>query len=394
MARRRARLGVGTIIGLLAAAASVAAAAPAPPAATGEYLLQQGDVLSVTVLGEPDYSGSFAIRADGGILFRDDMVGAVPVAGLTSAQAAAAVTKRIGEFVKDPSVILSVSRFKVMVFGEVQRPGQYDVDSGARLTEAVARAGGAKGGEGDLDRVYLTRANGEEVPLSLRAFREQGDTTQNPALEPGDRVSVGRDTSEPRGECKVSGAVKRPGSFPLDEDEPLRVSEVVEKAGRWTEEGNPRAALLRRKDGTKVTIDLVQLGGDPSSAANVVMQDEDELFVPRNVTQVSVLGGVRKPGQYHIPAGTALLEAIALAGGPQDNAILSQCVVIRSEPEAERVPADLERLTKKGDMSQNPVLMDRDVVMIPVRVSRGDRKSVMQTIGDTMLRYWWVFRVF
>ncbi len=45
-------------------------------------------------------------------------------------------------------------------------------------------------------------------------------------------------------------------------------------------------------------------------------------------------------------------------------------------------------------MTQNPVLMDRDVVMMPVRASRGDKKSVMQTIGDTMLRYWWVFRVF
>jgi polysaccharide export outer membrane protein len=393
MARRRARLGLGTIIGLLAAAASVAAA-PTQPAATGEYLLQQGDVLSVTVLGETDYSGNFAIRADGAILFRDDMVGAVPVAGLTTTQAAAAVTKRIAEFVKDPSVILSVSRFKVMVIGEVQRPGQYDTDSGSRLTDALAKAGGAKEEQRDLDRVYLTRASGKELQLNLRAFREQGDITQNPVVEPGDRVSVGRDASQPRGECKVSGAVKKPGSFPLDASRPARVSEIVEKAGRWTEEGNARGAVLSRKDGTKVTIDLMQLEGDSSSAGNVVMQDGDELFIPRNVTQVNVLGGVRKPGQYRVPTGTALLEAIALAGGPQDNAILSQCVVIRSEPAAERIPADLEKLTRKGDMSQNPVLMDRDVVMMPVRAPKGDKKGVMQTIGDTMLRYWWVFRVF
>jgi polysaccharide export outer membrane protein len=106
-----------------------------------------------------------------------------------------------------------------------------------------------------------------------------------------------------------------------------------------------------------------------------VVQDGDELFIPRNVTQVNVLGGVRKPGQYKVPAGTALLEAIALAGGPQDNAILSQCVVIRSEPRAERIAADLEKLQKKGDMSQNPVLVDRDVVMLPVRAAKSDKRA-------------------
>jgi polysaccharide biosynthesis/export protein len=396
----RARIGlsmvVGVALGVLGAGAWAGAAEPAQPApsATAEYLIRPGDVLSVTVLGEPDYSGSFPVRADGTILFRDDMVGTAAVGGLTSAQAAATVTSRIGEFVKDPSVVLSIGRFKVMVIGEVRQPGQYDVDSGARLTDVVAKAGGAKDDQAGLERVYVTKGNGREVCLNLRAFREQGDVSQNVVVEPGDRVSVARGASQPRAECKVSGAVKKPGSVAVDASKPTRVLDVVEAAGRWTDEGNARGALLTHKDGTRLTIDLVQLSGDPTSPANVPVQDGDELVVPRNVTEVSVLGGVRKPGQYRVPTGTALLEAIALAGGPQDNAVLSRCVVIRSEPTAERIAADLDKLTEKGDMSQNPVLADKDVVMVPVRETGSGKKNVLQTVGDAFLRYWWLLRVF
>ena len=108
--------------------------APQTPAAgTAEYRLGIGDVLGVVVLGESAYSGSFIIRADSSILFNDDMIGAVSVGGLTVAQATRVVTKRVSEFVQKPSVSVTVNRYKAMVVGQVRQPGQYDLESGARL---------------------------------------------------------------------------------------------------------------------------------------------------------------------------------------------------------------------------------------------------------------------
>ena len=120
----------------------------------------------------------------------------------------------------------------------------------------------------------------------------------------------------------------------------------------------------------------------------------DELFVPRNTVQVKVMGtGVKSPGEYRVAPGTTLLEVISTAGGLEDRAILRECAVVRFEPTPGRIPADIERLVKQGDMSQNPVLRDRDIVYVPGRepAQAGGRKSTLSTMAETAMRYWWLW---
>jgi polysaccharide export outer membrane protein len=393
-----------TAVCLILAAGLMVAGAPAfaapetaeatPAAGTDAYQLQVGDVVGVVVLGEAAYSGSFSLRADGTLLFSDEMVGAVPIAGLTVAKATEVIASRIGDYVKNPSVLVTISRFKVMVVGEVRQPGQYDLDSGTRLAEAITRAGGPRDERRDLAQVYLTKANGQEVSFDLRAFREAGDESQNPVLSPGDRISVGRERSAARAEYRISGAVRKPGFFPLDHAREPRVSDALEECGRWTEEANPRSAQLIHQGGAKEQVDLMTLDGDPTGEGNKVLQDGDELFVPRNPVQISVIGGVNKPGPYRVAPGTSLLEAIALAGGVADGANLKSCAVVRGGPQPERIPVDLDKLMKKGDLSQNPTLVDRDVVMVPTpNRGGGSKKGVLDTVVDNVSRYWWLFGI-
>lgn len=358
------------------------------------YRIQPGDTLSITVLGEPDYTGAYKVRPDGTILFRDDMVGTVDLGECTTEEAAAIVTDRVGQFVKEPTVLLAISRFSVMVTGAVKRPGQYELESGARLMDAVNKAGGADDGRRSLDAVYLERTSGEELRFSLSEFKEYGDTSQNPVVEPGDRVAVGRAPSGQSVEFEVTGAVSKPGTYHLRDDEATRISDAIEEAGRWTDDANPRAARLVRKDGTEITVDLTQLDRDPASAENVALEDGDELFVPRNTVQVKVMGtGVKSPGEYKVAPGTTLLEVVSTAGGLADSAILRECAVVRFEPTPERIPADIERLVKRGDMSQNPVLRDRDIVYVPGRepAQPGGRKNTLSAMAETAMRYWWLW---
>ncbi len=148
-----------------------------------------------------------------------------------------------------------------------------------------------------------------------------------------------------------------------------------------------------RKDGSKLTLDLTTMDGDPSADDNKVLKDGDELYVPRNPVQISLVGGVKKEGQYRVPANTTLLEAIAVAGGLDPNAILDECMVMRTSPAPAQIPVNLEKLLKKGDPAQNPVLQDRDVIMIKTRNVDPNKKPVLDTVTDAMTKYWWLFHV-
>lgn len=69
--------------------------------------------------------------------------------------------------------------------------------------------------------------------------------------------------------------------------------------------------------------------------------------------------------------------------------------MIRGQPQAKRIPVDLERLMKQGDMSQNPQVQDRDVVFVPVRApARAGTRGTFDAIADNIWRYLWVFGVF
>ena len=380
--------------GQQSAPASTRPAAAAPPQ-SAEYRIQPGDTLAITVLGSAEYSGSFPVQSDGTILFRDDMVGPVPVGGCTVKEAASKLTSQIGEYIKDPTIVLSIGQFRVMVLGEVQRPGPIDVPPGTRLMDVIDRAGGPKDAKKDLARVYVTKVSGQELRFSLKDFKDKGDTTQNPMMDPGDRVSVGKLPGTKPVQYKVSGAVAKPGSFDLDGSEEPRVFDAIKEAGRWTEDANPRKAQLIHKDGTKVTVDLSRLESDLRGDENTLLRDGDEVFVPRNSVTVNVLGGVKKPGPYKVAPGTTLLEVISTAGGLEESAVLKECAIVRNDPTPMRIAANLERLTKQGDMTQNPVLEDRDVVFLPVKpASTGKTPGTnwFQSVTDAAWRIFAVTR--
>jgi protein involved in polysaccharide export with SLBB domain len=252
-------------------------------------------------------------------------------------------------------------------------------------------AGGAKNETRDLANVYLSRCGGDELRYDLWSFKERGDAGQNPLVEPGDRICVGRPAGAECGSCRVSGAVTDPGSYQLGASE-KRVADLIEEAGRWDESANPSGARLLRADGSELQVDLTHLDEDPRSSDNVVLKDGDELFIPRNGTEVHILGGVFKPGRYMVASGTTLLEAISTAGGLSDAAALGSCAVIRTEPEPERISVDLQRLIKEGDMSQNPTLGARDVVFVPVKDARGSSKPTLKSAMDFVFKYALMFR--
>ena len=372
------------LLGLLAQPWSAAGDEATAPG----YRLRPGDTLEVTVSGEPSYSGPFLLDSTGTIIFADGSAGTITVAGLSPAEAQDRIQQKLAEYLRDPVVAVRVSKFRVLVSGEVQNPGSYEINAGETVMDAITRAGGAKR-EVALAVVELRRASGETLLLEPRTFLETGEESQNRLLQPGDEILVG--PSGRGDEYKVTGAVKLPGVYPLPRTQPVRVVDAIEAAGRWAEDADPRRAMLIKHDGTQLTVDLAALSSQPGNPGNTLLEAGDEIFVPRKTVQITVQGGVNQPGEYMVEEGTTFMQALGKAGGPKNTAILKQCVLVHSKPQNSWTQVDLEKFLKKGDMGANPMVQDGDILWVAEREGPKQGQSFFDIMRNTVGPLIWLF---
>ena len=110
---------------LLSGCASKPLYPPAPARAEGAsdwtYLLGPGDSVNVFVWGNPEVSGSFAIRPDGKMTM--SLVEDLPATGKTPTQLAREIEKILGKYIQDPIVtVMVVSPTMVPTEARCSRP--------------------------------------------------------------------------------------------------------------------------------------------------------------------------------------------------------------------------------------------------------------------------------
>jgi polysaccharide biosynthesis/export protein len=156
-------------------------AAPMPATYDAAYRLDAGDKLRVVIYGQEGLTNTYAIGAGGAITM--PLIGSVPARGLTPAELASAITRRLrGGYIRDPSVAVEIEAYRpFFILGEVAAPGQYPYVPNMSVESAVAIAGGFSP-RARRDRVTVTHtdASGSSryvVPLGT-------------PLGPGDTVFV------------------------------------------------------------------------------------------------------------------------------------------------------------------------------------------------------------
>jgi polysaccharide export outer membrane protein len=87
---------------------------------------------------------------------------------------------------------------------------------------------------------------------------------------------------------------------------------------------------------------------------------------------VYILGEVKNPGAYTFKDGMTLAAILASAEGPTRDAKLRNVLIIRGYNESERNPkvvvANVGRMMKKGDLTQNIYLQGGDIIFLPSTV--------------------------
>jgi polysaccharide export outer membrane protein len=160
---------------------------------TDEYLVGTGDVISINVWKESEFSlDHVSVRPDGMISM--PLIGAVRVGGMTVSQIQNMLGEKLHRFLSHAQVTVTVleirSRF-VYITGEVNRPGVYPLVASTDVLQIIIRAGGLSP-FARRKSIYILRGAGgkqQKIPVNyVKLLR--GDGGQNVQLQVGDTVVV------------------------------------------------------------------------------------------------------------------------------------------------------------------------------------------------------------
>ncbi len=151
----------------------------------------------------------------------------------------------------------------------------------------------------------------------------------------------------------ITGAIRSPG--PLTYAGQLTLFEALALAGSTTSDAGDLVLVVRSdvSGGTPVSgsdgesaaghnvieVSLSQLQSGRLAENNVVLQDGDQIVVPRAL-QVFISGQVRSPGGFTVAPGTTVLQSITLAGGVTDRGTMRGLKILRNKKEVKNVKPD------------------------------------------------------
>jgi protein involved in polysaccharide export with SLBB domain len=346
-----------------------------------------------------------AERAPGG---RDRTVLDVDLGAALGTTPAARIALRPG----DRIVVFGVGRpvrDRVVLQGNVWRPGTYQLARGMTLSELIRAAGGLKP-DTYLERALISRLFPDStrrlVHADLTGLRPTGEPlgagdarqgaavpdigrpAQDVALQEFDEIIVySRTGFRPMRQVFIYGSVQRPGSVVFRDSMTLR--DLVIQAGGLRDEaylleaeiarlpdsiGSGRLATIRKVplDSTYV-LDPTGHIARPTGArgAEPALEPFDNVFIRRvpgydQPRTVVVSGEVRFPGRYALTRrGEQLVDVVNRAGGVTENAYVRGAQFFRAEGRAGRVGVDLERTLREPGYRDNLTLFPGDSLYVP-----------------------------
>jgi polysaccharide biosynthesis/export protein len=232
---------------------------------------------------------------------------------------------------------------QVNVFGRPEVSGKHIVGPDGIITVPIA---------GDLTVAERTREEASGLLIErLRLYFTQPSVT----------LSVDEYTSN---QVTVLGRVERAGmqKFP----HPPTLAEVLAGAGAMPildkQATLTRCAIMRGRE-KLIWVDLkALLNGDP--AYNLRMKKGDIVFIPDSSdTAVYVLGQIPKPGSYRLTPRMTVLDAIAQAGGPNEDAQPREIGLYRAGAQKVEIIAFADLINPAR--TANYALEDGDVIFVP-----------------------------
>jgi polysaccharide biosynthesis/export protein len=167
----------------------------APATIDANYRIAPNDLMEFDVFGVPDMKRDVRVNASGELSL--PLIGAVPVAGLTSQAAERLIAERYKEkYLMDPQVSLFIKEFttqRVAIEGAVIRPGIYPVTGQLTLLRALALSGGIAP-YADINQivVYRNGPGGAREQFTHDLDKVRAGQEKDPDIRPDDVIVVQR----------------------------------------------------------------------------------------------------------------------------------------------------------------------------------------------------------
>jgi polysaccharide export outer membrane protein len=163
---------------------------PAVPVA--DTTLGVGDTFDVRVFGENDLSGTYRVGAEGTITF--PLAGVIKVEGLEPQLVAKRIAERLSEgILRNPQVTVLVKEQtskKIMILGQVSKPGTFTYTPSMSVVEAITVAGGFTPIAAKNDTTITRSELGKKTTVKVPVADIGEGKAKNVYLRPGDIISV------------------------------------------------------------------------------------------------------------------------------------------------------------------------------------------------------------
>ncbi len=327
------------------------------------YVIGPNDELLIDLYGNSEASYNLKVSPEGNINI--EYVGVVPVAGLTIEAAASRIRSRMSTVyaglrtgnTKLNIAVGNIRSIKVILTGEIVKPGTYTLPSLANVFNALYSSGGPTE-KGSFRNIELIRGGKKIAVLDIYDFLMKGEMSDNLRLQDQDIIRVPVYQSR----IEIVGEVKRPGIFELRSGETFK--NLLNFAGDFTENAfRARVKVLKNTDTERKIADISsdQFSGYQPNTGDKYFVDR---VLERFVNRVSIEGAVFRPGQYELEPGLTLSKLIMKAEGLKEDAFQQRGYITRLKPDnqVELISADIAGILRG---SVNDIqLMREDVISI------------------------------
>lgn len=278
----------------------------------------------------------------------------------------------------------------VSVIGEVVRPGRIEWSQEMDFMDLLAHVGGPTL-RADTTKIEVSNRNGKMQVFDLDEFIRLGAPASNlPNIQAGAIVRIHdlpQDPSDNKSQwvrqssdasIYVFGQVNAPGRYRFTKD--MHFLDILSAADGPTKDADIHNIRITHRDKSYAKISKLNLSlyfetGDESLLPKVTTgdtifipeKDKNWLEKPKEKT-VRILGAVNNPGRYNFNDTMTILDILAQAGGPSDNAYLEKISVVNmSCCQGQARTFNLLQFSQTANIHMLPTLRAGDMVFIPDR---------------------------